>query len=119
MKCQKSLDMTLSFFNANALIVTHCSTNATVSLLSLILLSLRLCHQWLGEISGFRTQFVPIWVVVLGGGFWVTVIMVEIMVDFNVFWVVVIFKFGYSGWWVGLGLSVVIVVGGGRLAVSG
>ena len=56
---------------------------------------------------------------VLGGGFWVTVIMVEIMADFSVFWVVVIFKFGYSGWWVGLGLSVVIVVGGGRLAVSG
>ena len=111
--------MALAFFNANALIVIHCSTNATLSLLSLILLSLRLCHQWLGEISGFRTQFVPIWVVVLGGGFWVTVIMVEIMVDFNVFWVVVIFKFGYSGWWVGLGLSVVIVVGGGRLAVSG
>ena len=111
--------MTLAFFNANALIVTHCSTNTTLSLLSLILLSLRLCHQWLGEISGFRTQFVPIWVVVLGGGFWVTVIMVEIMVDFNVFWVVVIFKFGFSGWLVGLGLSVVIVVGGGRLAVSG
>nr|POE71458.1 hypothetical protein CFP56_44803 [Quercus suber] len=55
---------------------------------------------------------------VLGGGFWVTVIMVEIMVDFSVFWVV-IFKFGYSGWLMGLGLSVVVLVGGGRLAVSG
>jgi len=41
------------------------------------------------------------------------------MVDFSVFWIVVIFKFGYSGWLVGLGLSVVVVVGGGRLAVSG
>ena len=50
---------------------------------------------------------------VLGGGFWVTVIMVEIMVDFSVFWIAVIFKFGYSGWLVGLGLSVVVVVGGG------
>lgn len=44
---------------------------------------------------------------VLVGGFWVTVIMVEIMVDFSVFWVV-IFKFGYSGWLMGLGLSVVV-----------
>ena len=34
-------------------------------------------------------------------------------------WVIVIFELGYSGWLVGLGLSVVLVVSGGWLAIGG
>ena len=117
--------MSLNSFTKEALILSPDSlwlilSNPSLSHPSLSLklrpyLSLRLCHQCFrgGKISEFRSWFVPIWIVVVGGGFWVDYGGVRCV------WVIVIFELGYSGWLVGLGLSVVLVVSGGWLAVGG